>query len=508
MIKNSIISMVPRFATVVALSTSAGTASAQSENLVTNGSFEDATLPPLSGGYYPNVIPDGWTTTANQSNVYLVPETHSTVPGNSAIDGDLIVGGTTDLILSQTINLSGKAPLVIRWWANNEAPRSTGPDIFYQTAVQLSEQSGIVLDWTGLQDNRDPNQLSWFEHEYTTIFDFEPGTYEVELFIGGLSSVDNLIIIQLVDNFIYEAAPHVLLDGMTRMPTLEQRVGQRRWNSAAGTLEPSSGGWVRTFGDWSEADLNTGTSYDVDTWGLQAGFDLPVEPGEDGQWVLGLTAQTGNTSADIATMTGTGAINAESLGVGATATWHGYNDLYVDLQGQVNWASVDYSSSLHGQLAEDELARTAAASIEVGRRFALDENRGLIPQAQLTWASVDGGSFTDSAGNAIDLGTNERVTGRLGVAYDYEWSSDDGESMQNVYAIANVLHDFSNDASVGMAGARLASERDATWGEIGLGGSVTWDENKTLYAEASYRDSFGSGSGSGFSANAGLRVQW
>jgi fibronectin-binding autotransporter adhesin len=295
---------------------------------------------------------------------------------------------------------------------------------------------------------------------------------------------------------------------MTRMPTLEQRVGQRRWNSAAGTLEPSSGGWVRTFGDWSEADLNTGTSYDVDTWGLQAGFDLPVEPGEDGQWVLGLTAQTGNTSADIATMTGTGAINAESLGVGATATWHGYNDLYVDLQGQVNWASVDYSSSLHGQLAEDELARTAAASIEVGRRFALDENRGLIPQAQLTWASVDGGSFTDSAGNAIDLGTNERVTGRLGVAYDYEWSSDDGESMQNVYAIANVLHDFSNDASVGMAGARLASERDATWGEIGLGGSVTWDENKTLYAEASYRDSFGSGSGSGFSANAGLRVQW
>jgi len=308
---------------------------------------------------------------------------------------------------------------------------------------------------------------------------------------------------------VYEASPYVLLDGFTKMPTLEQRVGQRRWNSAAGTLEPTSGGWARVFGDWAEADIGSGTSYDANNRGLQAGFDLPVEPGEEGQWVLGLTAQTGNTSASITTATGSGNIEADSLGVGATATWYGHNDFYVDLQGQVNWASMDYASSLDSTLANGELARTVSASVEVGRRFALDENRGLIPQAQLYWASIDGGSFTDSAGNGVDLGTNERVTGRLGLAYDYEWRDEDRGAMQNVYGIVNILHDFSNGASVDVAGAALDSTRETTWGEIGLGGSMTWDDTRTLYGEVSYREALGdNGDGSGLSASAGLRIQW
>lgn len=307
---------------------------------------------------------------------------------------------------------------------------------------------------------------------------------------------------------VYEAAPYVLLAGMTRMPTLEQRVGQRRWNSAAGTLEPTSGGWIRIHGDRSEADLGTGTSYDINTWGLQAGFDIPVEPVEEGQWVLGLTAQLGNTSADITTMTGTGAISSESIGFGATATWYGYNDFYADLQAQVNWAEVDYSSLLDGRLASNELARSYAASIEIGRRFELDENRGLIPQAQLVWASVDAGRFTDSADNAVVVGTNERLTGRFGIAYDYEWRSANDDSMQNAYAIANILHDFSNSASVEVAGATLAGTHASTWAEIGLGGSVTRHKNTTLYGEASYRKAFGSSGGSGLAATAGLRIQW
>lgn len=306
----------------------------------------------------------------------------------------------------------------------------------------------------------------------------------------------------------YEAAPHVLLDSIARMPTLEQRVGQRRWSSAAGSLEPTSGGWLRVSGDWFKADLNTGTSYDSDSWGLQAGFDLPVEPGENGQWVLGLTAQTSRVSGGIATATGTGELDAESLGFGLTGTWYGYDGTYVDLQGQVNWASVDYASSLSGVLAEDELARTAAASVEVGHRLELDANRALIPQAQLTWASADGGSFIDSAGNAVDMGSNDRLMGRLGLAYNYEWQDADSGSMQNVYVIGNILHDFDTAASVNVSGGSLASEREATWGEIGFGGSMTWNETTTLYGEASYREVFGSTGGSAFSAQAGLRLQW
>jgi outer membrane autotransporter protein len=408
-----------------------------------------------------------------------------TVGGSYAGMGQLLVDIDTGTDAADTMTVAGDSSGMTGIVVNNLSPGdATGNDILLVSVAGASAEGDFALVGG-------PVVAGAFQYD----LEYQTGDFVLAAMLSSTGGV-------------FEAAPHVLLDGFTRMPTLEQRVGQRRWNSAAGTLEPTSGGWIRIQGDWSEATLDTGTSYDADSWGLQAGFDLPVEPGENGQWVLGLTAQTGRSSAGITTMTGTGSVSAESLGIGATATWYGYNDFYVDLQAQVNWAGVDYSSSLHGVLAEDELARTAAASIEVGRRFALDANSGLIPQAQLTWASVDGGSFIDSAGNAVDLGTTERVTGRLGLAYDYEWEDTDQGSMQNVYGIVNILHDFSSDASVDVAGASLASEREATWGEIGLGGSMTWNETTTLYGEASYRQAFGSSDSSGLAATAGLRSQW
>ena len=310
---------------------------------------------------------------------------------------------------------------------------------------------------------------------------------------------------------VYEAAPFALLDGLD-MPTLEQRVGQRRWSSAAGNASTVSGEWLRVYGDWGSSELASGTSYDSDSWGIQAGFDLPVERGDTGQWVLGMTAQTSQSSTAITSPTGTGSISAQTIGFGGTATWYGDTGLYVDLQSQVNWISADYNSSLDGVLAEDELARSVSTSAEIGKRFALNENAGLTPQAQLTWSQLDGGSFTDSAGNDVDLGTTERLTGRIGLAYDHEWQGDNGSS-NNVYAIANILHDFDGSSVVQVAGTDITAERDATWAEIGLGGTISWGEgnsnlNTELYGEASYRQALDTSDSNALAATAGIRIQW
>ena len=310
---------------------------------------------------------------------------------------------------------------------------------------------------------------------------------------------------------VYQAAPSVL-SGLNSLPTLEQRVGQRQWagtNVARGELQPSTGGWLRLRGDKLKSSNTTGVNADTSTWGLQAGIDYNVETGGEGQWVLGVTGQYGKLGSTITNPLGFGKIDAEGFGIGATATWYGTKGTYVDLQGQVNWISSDMSSSAAGSLAEGELSKAYALSAEVGHRFELDQNTTLVPQAQLTFGKIQGASFTDSAGNAVDLGSNTSMIGRLGLAYEYENNDRTDGNRTKAYVIGNILHDFSKDSMVNVAGANLSSANSGkTWGEIGLGGSVTMDTNKTIFGEASYRGAFNGESNKGFGLTAGLRVQW
>ena len=311
---------------------------------------------------------------------------------------------------------------------------------------------------------------------------------------------------------VYQAAPSVL-SGLNSLPTVEQRVGQRQWagtNVARGELQPSTGGWLRQRGDGLKASTTTGIATKSNSWGLQAGIDYDVEAGGDGLWVLGVTGQYGKLNSSVTNALGSGSIDAEGFGLGATATWYGTKGTYVDLQAQANWISSDMSSSAAGTLASGELSKAYALSAEVGHRFELNQNTTLVPQAQLTLGKLHGASFTDSAGNAVDLGNNNSTVGRLGLAYEYENNDRTDGNRAKAYVIGNILHDFSTDSTVKVAGADLStSASGATWGEIGLGGSVTVDANKTtVYGEASYRGAFNGGSNSGLGLTAGLRVQW
>jgi outer membrane autotransporter protein len=308
---------------------------------------------------------------------------------------------------------------------------------------------------------------------------------------------------------LHQATPMILGAAFNRLPTLGQRVRQRQWagtNRAKGVLEPSIGGWLSVHGNSLDAATSTGSNTESTTWSLQAGADFAVEPGDQGQWVMGVTGQYGRLSSTVTSALGFGTIDAEGFGVGMTATWYGNAGTYVDLQGQVNWIDSDFASSAAGSLAEGELSKAYALSAEVGHRFAMDQNTALVPQAQLTAGRVDGAGFTDSANNVVDLGNNSTALVRVGLAYEYET----GGNRDKLYVIGNILHDFSSDSSVNVAGADLStSAGEATWGEIGVGGSVTMNDTTTLYGEASYRSAFSGGSdNNGLALTTGLRMQW
>ena len=334
------------------------------------------------------------------------------------------------------------------------------------------------------------------------------GAYEYNLFQNGVTdSSDGDWYLRSIGinstGATYEAAPSIL-GGFNRMSTLAQRAGQRQWadsDAAGGDMQPS-GAWLRFTGDRTDLAADTGTNTSTDSWGLQAGIDFDVDGGEAGNWVLGVTTQYGTSNASVTNALGFGDIDSEGYGLGLTATWYGNSGTYFDAQAQANWISSDFSSSTGGVLATGQDSTAYALSAEVGHRFELSETSALIPQAQLILGQVDGASFTDTAGNAVDLGSNSSTVGRLGLAYEYE-SGDN-----TFYAIANILHDFSGANTVDVAGASLSSNTSETWGEFGVGGSIAMNETTNFYGEVSYRQAFDNSDSSALAATAGISIKW
>nr|WP_321509455.1 autotransporter outer membrane beta-barrel domain-containing protein [uncultured Celeribacter sp.] len=322
----------------------------------------------------------------------------------------------------------------------------------------------------------------------------------------------------------FESAPGVLL-AFSELSTLEQRVGQRQWwgrdSEARGPLQPAEGAWIRMNASQSHtmADSTSGAELETTKWLLQAGWDAMLSESDTGRWVLGGFVQAGTISSDLTTETSSAKIDGTGFGLGITGTWYGNSGTYVDLQSLVSLTRADYSSAVAGELANDQDATALAFSAEVGHRMAVSEHTALVPQAQLSYARIWGGEFTDNQGTEVDLGTNDSLIGRLGLAYEYEYSegwlfgdraaAGPQHQREKVYAIANILHDFSDDSSVSVGGADLAASGQDTWGEIGLGGSMTWDENKVVYTEGSYRRAFDQGDDNwGASVEVGFRMSW
>lgn len=355
------------------------------------------------------------------------------------------------------------------------------------------------------------------------------GAFEYRLYQNGLTDPTNgdwyLRSSLSVAATAYESAPAILLGGFASLPTFQQRVSQRGWdgyvNADKGSLAPAQGGWVRFTGERTNVtpmQSSAQTSYQSTSWGLQVGVDMtPIEL-STGTLVLGINGQYGTTNGNITDAMGTGSIDSTGYGLGATATFYGNNGTYVDLQGQVTWIESDYSTATNGDLATGVDGRAYALSFGVGHRFAMNDNSALIPQAQLSWGSVESDTFTDSMGNAVDLGSNESLIMRVGLAYEYEYSEGgafDGQApsgqqqlQKKVYVIGNLLHDFSDQSNVTVATTNLSARNNATWAEVGLGGSITWNETTTLYTEGSYSQEIGRQGNDAFALTAGLRVQF
>lgn len=297
---------------------------------------------------------------------------------------------------------------------------------------------------------------------------------------------------------VYQNYPQVLL-GMVALPTLDQRVGDRRRVAAEGNAgavsAPAAAIWTRIEAAHGHVVTDAGAasaSYDANTALTQIGFDGQFYEGAAGMLIGGLTVQYSRASADIFSSLGDGANTTTSYGIGANLTWHGASGFYVDAQAQVATLRSDMSAAGIGEIGDGIHGNGYALSLEAGHKIALDSTWSLTPQAQLAYSSVSFDAFTDPFGANVSLKKGDSLKGRIGAALNYDAAA----SGSHVYGIGNLTYEFLDGASVAVSGVDLAFEPQRFGGEIGVGGSYKWAGGKyALHGEALASTSFQGGYG-------------
>ena len=336
---------------------------------------------------------------------------------------------------------------------------------------------------------------------------------------------------------LYESAVQSMQQ-LNRLPTLQQRVGNRYWNGASnrtieqgdgpspldtapypgsGAMIDNNGVWARVSGSHSRVDTDMTTTrarQKVNAIVLQSGLDGMFYEGETGKLVGGISGHYGRATSTITSVHGSGKVTTEAWGLGGALTWYSDNGFYADGQVQMNWFTNDYNSTTARRgLANNQKALGFAVSAEAGRRFDLNEYWSVTPQAQLMWSSVGMQSFRDMWNTQISMNDSQSLIGRGGVSLDYRnsWQGNDGQLVRtNVYGIANLYRDFKKETSLLIADTNFAVQHERTWGGLGLGGAYSWAGDRySVYGEATANTSLNNfGKNYELLGNVGFRVKW
>ena len=336
---------------------------------------------------------------------------------------------------------------------------------------------------------------------------------------------------------VYEVYPQHLL-GMNGLSTLQQRTGNRYWsggganvvaegadapaeNPAPDGVTPTSqegrGIWGRIEGAHSSIDpafSTSSASYDQNVFRLQTGVDLLLAENEAGRLLGGIAMHYVHGKTNVTAPSGDGSISSDGYGFSGTLTWYGNDGLYVDGQAQATWYDSNLSSSSTGMaLASGNNGFGYALSLETGKRFAIGEGLTLTPQAQLVYSRVRFDSFVDPFGTDVSLEDGDSLLGRLGVSLDREnsWTAANGTlTRSHLYGLANLRYEFLQGTRVDVATVDFANRTDRFWGEIGIGGSYNWNDDKySVYGEGSVATSLSNfGDSNAIKGTLGFRVKW
>ncbi len=378
------------------------------------------------------------------------------------------------------------------------AEDDTGPDTGGEQAVDPETEGGETVDpGTGGGETVDPGTGGG-----ETV---DPGTGGGETVDPGTGGGETVIPSYNQGVPVYETYARNLL-GFIQLPTLRRRASGERvpalrscgsvplnveGNQTAACAEDNTV-WARIDGTRAHVEPEESgarvSEYDSRSWLLQAGIDALLHSSGKGELIGGLTAHYGGINTDVSSFYGDGSIDTRGYGLGATLTWYGQNGFYLDGQGQLTRFDSDLDSDILGRLADGNDGLGYAVSIEAGHRIGLGDTWALTPQAQLVNTSVNFDDFVDPYGARVSLDDGNSLRGRIGLALDREqqWQGAEGDGRSSrLYGTIDLYREFLGDTRADVSGVSFGIEADDWIGEIGIGGSYNWGDDKySLYGEA------------------------
>ncbi len=295
---------------------------------------------------------------------------------------------------------------------------------------------------------------------------------------------------------------------------LQQRLGELRHQQ---DLPAGDGGdmFVRYTGSnlrykTSQSFNDFGYNFDLDYSALQVGGNLLRLDGDKDSLRGGIAYTRGNTRLrpDAADGYSSTTFNSDSLAL--YSSWLRDSGLYLDGTLAYHWHRGETDIGRKQDVAKIK-GKGWSASLQSGYPFALGNGVRLEPQVQLIYMHLAMDSFTDKENLAVSYNDYNQTAGRIGAKLDRSWS-DDGGRQYTPYLRANYFKGWGGNAKT-TVGAKDIDGLDHTftsgkfgqmW-EAGIGGTATFRNDVSLYAEADYRKEIDSNGAKGWDYNVGVR---
>jgi outer membrane autotransporter protein len=455
----------------------------------------------------------------NTTNRGIVAPGYGNAMGALTVQGTYVsAGGRLEIATALGDDSSPTSRLVV----NGATSGVTQVEVINRSGLGGQTVEGIkIIDVTGASNGTFVLDGSYvFKGEQAVI----AGAYAYRLYQGGVSSPadgDWYLRSALLETGdptppplyqpgvpIYEAYA-ANLQSLNTLPTLQQRVGNHSWADSAN--RGGSGIWGRTEGTRTRAKAaasTSGSDQSVDSLKTQLGADwLLADPDKGERLVAGITVNYGEAISQIRSIFGNGTLKTEGYGVGATLTWYGVDGFYVDGQAQISHFSSDLGSDFLGTLTEDNSGHGAAFSIEAGKRMPIGGKLSITPQIQTAYSNVHFDRFVDALGASVSTGKGDSLKTRWGITLDHQSAWENGRS--HIYALVNLNYEWLDGTRALVSDTQIDRADERLWGELGLGASVNWRENITLYSEVAANTPFRDfGNSYDLKGSVGLQLQF
>ena len=254
-----------------------------------------------------------------------------------------------------------------------------------------------------------------------------------------------------------------------------KRLGDLRYNAE------DDGLWVRTYGGRLEyGDQNVKT----DTVSLQVGYDRALRTDYGPTYVGGAISYTdGNSDFD----TGDGEFNTVALT--AYASWILDNNWYIDANVKYGWLNNEFDIRYQNFSYDGDFDTQALSlSVELGKRFPINDKFFIEPQVQATYSHVYGENYETSNNLMVKQSRIDSWVARIGVMGGFVLPQDKGMT----YVRASYLYDFDGKTRtefVDLANATTGyvdQDLGGGWYEVDLGIAGQLSKSVSAYAEFSY----------------------